>query len=98
MIKYIQIAIAIISITITSISSADGHDSSEVIGDYDFGKTIADTAMRRGCLGCHSIDKFKDSSANQIMDRIIASWHVSGFTEEDIKDLSVYLSIEANKS
>jgi len=98
MIKYIQIAIAIISITITSISFADDHNSSKVTGDYDFGKTISDTAMRRGCLGCHSIDKFKDSSANQIMDRIIASWHVSGFTEEDIRDLSAYLSVEANKS
>tara|TARA_B110000438_G_scaffold137731_1_gene133064 strand:+ start:395 stop:691 length:297 start_codon:yes stop_codon:yes gene_type:complete len=98
MIKYIQITLVIISITITTISFADGHNTSEVIGDYDFGKTIADTAMRRGCLGCHSIDKFKGSSANQIMGRIIDSWHVSGFTEEDIRDLSVYLSVEANKS
>ena len=97
MIKYIQIAIAIISITITSISFADDHNSSKVTGDYDFGKTISDTAMRRGCLGCHSIDKFKGSNAAEMMERLIESWHISSFTDEDLRDLSVYLSTAANQ-
>ena len=76
---------------------ADSHISSEVNGSYDYGEKIAQKAYGRGCLGCHSIDKFKRSNATEIMERILESWHISSFTDEDLRDLSVYLSVVSNQ-
>ena len=66
----------------------------EVIGDYEYGAQLAAQAFGRGCLGCHSIDKFKGSSADEILDRLVASWHASGYTDDDLRDLTVYLAKE----
>jgi hypothetical protein len=76
---------------------ADSHISSEVNGSYDYGEKLAQKAYGRGCLGCHSIDKFKRSNTTEIMERILKSWHISSFTDEDLRDLSVYLSTTANQ-
>ena len=76
---------------------ADSHISSEVNGNYDYGEKLAQKAYGRGCLGCHSIDKFKGSNATEMMERILESWHISSFTDEDLRDLSVYLSTTANQ-
>ena len=76
---------------------ADSHISSEVNGSYDYGEKLAQKAYGRGCLGCHSIEKFKGSNATEIMEQILESWHISSFTEEDLRDLSVYLSTTANQ-
>ena len=76
---------------------ADSHISSEVNGNYDYGEILAQKAYGRGCLGCHSIDKFKGSNAAEMMERILESWHISSFTDEDLRDLSVYLSTTANQ-
>ena len=76
---------------------ADSHISSDVNGNYDYGEKLAQKAYGRGCLGCHSIDKFKRSNATEIMERILESWHISSFTDEDLRDLSVYLSTTANQ-
>ena len=70
------------------------NNEKEVIGDYEYGAKLAEQAFGRGCLGCHSIDKFKGSSAEEILDRLVVSWHASGYTDEDLRDLSVYLSKE----
>ena len=72
---------------------ANNHQLIE--GDSEYGKTLVESAFGRGCMGCHSIDKFKDASAEEILDRITASWHSAGYTYEDIRDISVYLSKEA---
>ena len=76
---------------------ADSHISSELNGNYNYGEKLAQKAYGRGCLGCHSIDKFKRSNAAEMMERILESWHISSFTEEDLRDLSVYLSTTANQ-
>jgi hypothetical protein len=73
--------------------NASNHQVIE--GDLEYGKTLVESAFGRGCMGCHSIDKFKDASAEEILDRIKASWHSAGYTYEDISDISVYLSKEA---
>ena len=87
----------IVSSTIYYLFYADSHISSEVKGNYDYGEKLAQKAYGRGCLGCHSIDKFKGSNATEIMERILESWHISSFTDEDLRDLSVYLSTTANQ-
>ena len=66
----------------------------EVIGNYEYGAQLAEQAFGRGCLGCHSIDKFKGSSADEILDRLVVSWHASGYTDEDLRDITVYLAKE----
>tara|TARA_B100000809_G_scaffold165785_1_gene163045 strand:- start:19 stop:306 length:288 start_codon:yes stop_codon:yes gene_type:complete len=74
--------------------TVEASNETEVLGNYEYGAHLAESAFGRGCLGCHSIDKFKGSSADEILDRLIASWHASGYTDEDLRDLSVYLSKE----
>ena len=71
------------------------NNEKEVIGDYEYGAKLAEQAFGRGCLGCHSIDKFKGSSAEEILDRLVVSWHASGYTDEDLRDITVYLAREA---
>ena len=77
----------------TSATMASNHVKVE--GDYEYGKTLVESAFGRGCTGCHSIEKFKNASAEEILERITASWHAAGYTHEDIRDISVYLSEEA---
>jgi cytochrome c553 len=74
--------------------TVEASNETEVLGNYEYGAQLAKSAFGRGCLGCHSIDKFEGSSADEILDRLIASWHASGYTDEDLRDLSVYLSKE----
>ena len=78
-----------------SVSTVNASNHQEIVGDYEYGKILVESAFGRGCMGCHSIDKFKDASAEEILDRITASWHAAGYTYEDIRDISVYLSKEA---
>ncbi len=77
------------------VSTVNASNHQEIVGDYEYGKILVESAFGRGCMGCHSIDKFKDASAEEILDRITASWHAAGYTYEDIRDISVYLSKEA---
>ena len=70
------------------------NNEKEVIGDYEYGAKLAEQAFGRGCLGCHSIDKFKGSSADEILNRLVVSWHASGYTDEDLRDITVYLAKE----
>ena len=93
----IKMAAVLIAVLISPTIYADNHISSEVNGNYDYGEKIAQKAYGRGCLGCHSIDKFKGSNATEMMERILESWHISSFTDEDLRDLSVYLSTTANQ-
>ena len=93
----IKMAAVLIAALISPTIYADSRISSEVNGSYDYGEKIAQKAYGRGCLGCHSIDKFKGSNAVEMMERILESWHISSFTEEDLRDLSVYLSTTANQ-
>ena len=88
---------ALIAAFVSPTIYADSHISSEVNGNYDYGEKLAQKAYGRGCLGCHSIDKFKRSNATEIMERILESWHISSFTDEDLRDLSVYLSTTTNQ-
>ncbi len=69
----------------------------EVVGNYDYGEKIAKKAYGRGCLGCHAITKFQGSNSAEMLERILESWHISSFTDEDLRDLSVYLSNKANQ-
>ena len=78
-----------------SVSTVNASNHQEIVGDYEYGKILVESAFGRGCMGCHSIDKFKDASAEEILERITASWHAAGYTYEDISDISVYLSKEA---
>ena len=78
-----------------SLSTVNASNHQEISGDYEYGKILVESAFGRGCMGCHSIDKFKDASAEEILERITASWHAAGYTYEDISDISVYLSKEA---
>ena len=91
------IVIGLIATFVAPIIYADNHLSSKINGNYDYGEKLAQKAYGRGCLGCHSIDKFKRSNATEIMERILESWHISSFTDEDLRDLSVYLSTTANQ-
>ena len=68
-----------------------------ILGNYDYGEKIANKAYGRGCLGCHAITKFQGSNSTEMMDRLLESWHISSFTDEDLRDLSVYLSTKANQ-
>jgi len=68
------------------------NSETEVLGDYEYGAQLVKQAFGRGWLGCHSIDKFKGSSANEILDRLVVSWHASGYTDEDLRDITVYLA------
>ena len=96
-IKTIQcMALALFIVLISPTINADGHLSSEVIGNYEYGEKIAKKAYGRGCLGCHAITKFQGSNSAEMLERILESWHISSFTDEDLRDLSVYLSIKAN--
>lgn len=78
-----------------SVSAVNASNHQEIVGDYEYGKILVESAFGRGCMGCHSIDKFRDASAEEILERITASWHAAGYTYEDISDISVYLSKEA---
>ena len=96
--KIIQcMALALFIVLISPTINADGHLSSEVIGNYEYGENIAKKAYGRGCLGCHAITKFQGSNSTEMLERILESWHISSFTDEDLRDLSVYLSIKANQ-
>ena len=96
--KTIQcMALALFIVLISPTINADGHLSSEVIGNYDYGEKIANKAYGRGCLGCHAITKFQGSNSAEMLERILESWHISSFTDEDLRDLSVYLSNKANQ-
>ena len=77
------------------VGNVNASNHQQIEGDSEYGKTLVESAFGRGCMGCHSIDKFKDASAEEILDRITASWHAAGYTYEDIRDISVYLSKEA---
>ena len=68
-----------------------------IVGNYDYGEKIANKAYGRGCLGCHAITKFQGSNSTEMMERLLESWHISSFTDEDLRDLSVYLSTKANQ-
>jgi len=68
-----------------------------IVGNYEYGEKIATKAYGRGCLGCHAITKFQGSNSTEMMERLLASWHISSFTDEDLRDLSVYLSTKANQ-
>ena len=97
-IKTIQcMVLALFIVLISPTINADGHLSSEVIGNYEYGEKIAKKAYGRGCLGCHAITKFQGSNSAEMLERILESWHISSFTDEDLRDLSVYLSIKANQ-
>ena len=94
-IKWMAVALFIVLISPTV--NADGHLSSAIVGDYNYGEKIAKKAYGRGCLGCHSISKFQGSNSKEMLERILESWHISSFTDEDLRDLSVYLSTKANQ-
>ena len=94
-IKYM--AVALFVVLISPAVNADGHVSSEVTGNYDYGEKIANKAYGRGCLGCHAITKFQGSNSAEMMERLLESWHISSFTDEDLRDLSVYLAIKAHQ-
>ena len=68
-----------------------------IIGNYEYGEKIAKKAYGRGCLGCHTITKFQGSNSTEMMERLLESWHISSFTDEDLRDLSIYLSTKANQ-
>ena len=91
------IALALFIVLMSPTVNADGHLSSDVIGNYEYGEKIAKKAYGRGCLGCHAITKFQGSNSAEMLERILESWHISRFTDEDLRDLSVYLSIKANQ-
>jgi len=86
---------SIVTTLLLSVGTVNATNHQEIVGDSEYGKTLVESAFGRGCMGCHSIDKFKDASAEEILDRITASWHAAGYTYEDIRDISVYLSKEA---
>jgi len=90
-------ALALFVVLISPAVNADGHVSSDVIGNYEYGEKIAQKAYGRGCLGCHAITKFQGSNSAEMLERILESWHISSFTDEDLRDLSVYLSNKANQ-
>ena len=54
--------------------------------------------LRNGCEGCHEIKTFEGNTKEEILDRILKSWHASGYIEEDLNDLTTYLFEESNKS
>ena len=74
-IQYMALVLFIVLISPTI--NADGHLSSEVIGNYEYGEKIAKKAYGRGCLGCHAITKFQGSNSAEMLERILESWHIS---------------------
>ena len=94
-IKWMATALFIVLVSPTV--NPDGHLSPAIVGDYDYGEKIAKKAYGRGCLGWHSISKFQGSNSEEMLERILESWHISSFTDEDLRDLSVYLSTKANQ-
>ena len=91
---------------------------SEIDGDYEYGKKLAEEApsplilqillykyldspkqlMRSGCEGCHELKTFDGNTKQEILDRILSSWHASGYIEEDLNDLTTYLFQISNKT
>ena len=72
----------------------------KIIGSYEYGEKIAKRSYGSGCFGgchSHSIDMFKDSSPEAVLERLEASWHIASLTDEDLRDVSVFLSIKANQ-
>ncbi len=72
----------------------------KIIGSYEYGEKIAKRSYGGGCFGgchSHSIDMFKDSSPEAVLERLEASWHIASLTDEDLRDVSVFLSIKANQ-
>ena len=54
--------------------------------------------LRNGCEGCHELKTFEGNTKEEILDRILKSWHASGYIEEDLNDLATYLFEVSNKS
>ena len=54
--------------------------------------------LKNGCEGCHELKTFDGNSKEEILDRILNSWHASGYIEEDLNDLTTYLFEQSNKS
>ena len=54
--------------------------------------------LKSGCEGCHELKTFDGNSKEEILDRILKSWHASGYIEEDLNDLTTYLFEQSNKS
>ena len=54
--------------------------------------------LKNGCEGCHELKTFDGNSKEEILDRILKSWHASGYIEEDLNDLTTYLFEQSNKS
>ncbi len=72
----------------------------KIKGSYEYGEKIAKRSYGGGCFGgchSHSIDMFKDSSPEAVLERLEASWHIASLTDEDLRDVSVFLSIKANQ-
>jgi len=72
----------------------------KIIGSYEYGEKIAKRSYGSGCFGgchSHSIDMFKGSSPEAVLERLEASWHIASLTDEDLRDVSVFLSIKANQ-
>jgi hypothetical protein len=84
--------------TFNSVSvHANNH---KIIGSYEYGEKIAKRSYGSGCFGgchSHSIDMFKGSSPEAVLERLEASWHIASLTDEDLRDVSVFLSIKANQ-
>ena len=60
----------------------------EIEGSYEYGEKITKKSYGGGCFGgCHShtIDMFKGSSPEAVMERIETSWHIASLTEEDYR-------------
>ena len=84
----------------SSHSIAVHANNHEIKGNYEYGEKIAKKSYGGGCFGgCHShtIDMFKGSSPEVVMERIETSWHIASLTDEDLRDVSVFLSIKANQ-
>ena len=54
--------------------------------------------LKNGCEGCHELKTFDGNSKEEILDRILKSWHASGYIEEDLNDLTTYLFEQSNKN
>ena len=54
--------------------------------------------LRNGCEGCHELKTFEGNTKEEILDRILKSWHASGYIEDDLNDLTTYLFEETNKN
>ena len=54
--------------------------------------------LKNGCEGCHELKTFEGNTKEEILDRILKSWHASGYIEDDLNDLTTYLFEETNKN